>query len=110
MKLSKYTRIVDESESEVVIYNTINRGIISIEKENIDKATMTLIRLSENEVSLLKEMEFLESSVDLAQKKEEYEDENTLIIKAISQIIIGNQVLNFSIHFIFKIETLTIIL
>ena len=80
MKLSKYTRIVDESESEVVIYNTINRGIISIEKENIDKATMTLIRLSENEASLLKEMEFLEDSVDLARKKEEYEDENTLII------------------------------
>lgn len=80
VKLSKYIRIVDETDSDVVVYNTVNRGIISIEKKNIDKNRMSLDGLSEDDLFALRDMEFLEGSVDIVQKRETYENENTLVI------------------------------
>lgn len=79
-KLSKYIRIVDETEFEVIIYNTVNRGILSINQENVNKKDMTLVGLNEEDLSTLREMEFIEGSVDLAQKKELYENENSLVV------------------------------
>jgi uncharacterized protein len=80
IKISKYSRVFTDIDKDVIVYNTINRGIVSLQKKYfIDNETLSS-NIPADELTSLKEMEFVGNDIDFAQSESDYEEFNTLII------------------------------
>ncbi|MDR2410775.1 MAG: radical SAM protein, partial [Bacteroidales bacterium] len=79
-KISKYSRIyTDIEEDNVILYNTVNRSIISIPEKSLNNQVIN-DNLSRSELDILHEFGFLDEDIDLKQIECDYEKFTNLII------------------------------
>ena len=79
-KLSKYCRVFDDIERDNVIYNSVNKGIVSMHKDRFIEGRTLSGLVTEAEIDYLKQNNFLEGELDLEYIRNRYERFDTLII------------------------------
>lgn len=79
-KLSKYTRVFTDIDTDFIVYNTVNRAIVSIPREKFGSDNHTLQNLEEGEIAYLTDNCFLESNLDLQSYADRYNTFDSLII------------------------------
>ena len=79
-KISKYSRVFTDIDSDNIIYNTINKAIVSIPKERFVNELCLSDCMSDDEIAYLKQNAFLDGFENLQFVEEQYEQFDTLII------------------------------
>lgn len=79
-KISKYSRVFDDIDDDIVIYNTINRSLIALSRSYfIDNYTL-VDNIPEDEIDTLRECGFFVDRIDYNALEQHYETVDTLII------------------------------
>ncbi len=79
-QISKYSRIFTDIDDDVIVYNTINKAIISIPRHCITEGLFLNENISKEEINYLKQNDFIEGWCDLDSIMNQYEKFETLII------------------------------
>jgi len=78
-KISKHSRIFTDIDDDAILYNSINRAIVSIPQAYLNK-NMLNGEIPNSELVSLQEMGFLEEETDVKQVEKEYNEFTNLII------------------------------
>ncbi|MBR1432700.1 radical SAM protein [Ruminococcus sp.] len=78
--LSKYVRIIRYDKNTILIYNTINRGLVALKNNMVDIGNHT-VKLEQNEIESLDEMGFFkDEKAALSEYESVYFDDNQMVI------------------------------
>lgn len=79
-KISKYSRVFTDIDDDIVVYNTINRGLASLPKDYFVDENTLRNNIPEDDLSYIKELGFINDSIDFDVLRSHYENADTLII------------------------------
>ena len=80
LALSKYSRVFADIDTDNIVYNTINKAIVSIPKDKFSDENFGLHDLKTEEVTYLRENLFLKGTLDLQSYANSYSKFDSLII------------------------------
>ena len=79
--LSKYTRVYYDIDEDIVLYNTINRNVISLPRAYFHDRNNLIDDISKDELSELNECGFFVEEINFKILEKQYEAVDALIIR-----------------------------